>query len=83
MIQMMLLIQSSLWKTMMLLMNWPIYLLPASVAMPASRKNGSAGFHVAQAMGMRQCIQVATEGAKQCRENEMPHKDGDYCVIVY
>jgi hypothetical protein len=41
----------------------------------------AAGCHVAQSKGMRHCIQLATECAKQCCNNEVPHKDCDYMII--
>jgi hypothetical protein len=41
----------------------------------------AAGFHIAQAKGMRGYVQAATERAKQCRDNEVPHKDRDYVLV--
>jgi hypothetical protein len=39
------------------------------------------GFHIAQAKGMRGYVQAATECAKQCRDNEVPHKDRGYVLV--
>jgi hypothetical protein len=39
------------------------------------------GFHVVKAKIMHDYIQAATECAKQCRDNEVPHKDRAYMVV--
>jgi hypothetical protein len=39
------------------------------------------GFRIAQAKGMRDYVQAATERAKQCHDNKVPHKDRDYVLV--
>jgi hypothetical protein len=41
----------------------------------------AVGFHISQAKGMCQYVQVATECAKQCHNNEVPHKGHDYVLV--
>jgi hypothetical protein len=41
----------------------------------------AAGLHISQAQLMRCYIQAATERIKQCRKNEVPHKDRDYVIV--
>jgi hypothetical protein len=41
----------------------------------------AAGFHIAQAKEILGSVQSATERAKQCRDNEVPHKNRDYVLV--